>query len=91
MAAKAAKKSTKAESVPRPTIKGKSRKEVVFMAWKKDAENATVEGLSTIVKGSIKDSTIRSWIGMWKNGYGFPKGHGPSKRPEAKTSKKGAK
>ena len=60
----------KAKVAKPPKDHSKSNKAIIYLAWK-DGET-DVAKLSKKVKGAIKDSTIKIWVGMWKNKKNLP-------------------
>ena len=66
--AKAAPKAGKRER--KPVDRSKCSKAVIYLAWKKGMKD--VEKLQKLVSGAVKEGTIRSWLGSWKNGKNLP-------------------
>ena len=49
-----------------------SNKQTVYAAWNKGETD--VQKLYSLVKKQVKESTIKSWIGAWKNKKNLPAG-----------------
>lgn len=68
-----AKKSTKKTEAPT------SNKATIFVAWKNDGKPDTDETLLAkylkLVKRAVQERTVKGWLGEWRRGTNFPKGH----------------
>ena len=57
----------------------KSNKEAVFLKWsaegKPDTDETLLKAYLKLVKGAVKESTIRGWLGEWRRGQNHPKGY----------------
>lgn len=50
----------------------KSNKAVIYKAWKKGKGIKDPEKLLKLVNNKVALTTVRGWLGMWKNGKGLP-------------------
>ena len=65
-------KASGASVTKKARAKGPSNKSLVYQKWDKSGRKETPEKLYTLIKQSVKLSTIKSWIQAWKNGKNLP-------------------
>ena len=54
------------------TPKKKSKKQIVFTAWKNGAGITDPQKLVDRVKGAVKISSVRTWMSWWRHGKQLP-------------------
>jgi len=76
--ARTTKKSTRKSSTVKKTVKKstrlkKSKKQIIFDAWKNGKGIVDPQKLVNRVRGAVAITSVRTWLSWWKHGKNFPK------------------